>query len=339
MEVDRESEIAVCTYCGGTELLAEHDESVIERIINKTELAKLKSKSQEETELRLNKIRKSPLSIIIALLVLGSLFVAISGFIESYLISAIIMSCQTSLFLFAWLIRMRIIKGSEHRIHSLLTLIAILLIIPFLMFMDKQHRSYEKYIWPESNLTDLIPKPNSEYGKIRRHDSLWLALSVGKVSEKDYNEYVEECINRGFVLKEERRLDKSRYLLYKAFNENGVRLEILYFAHINEMTIEIEGIKEHGEYIWPGRGLSALLPEPESNRGTIESESTTSFSITVAGTSETDFNIYVNNCIDAGFAEKILRNIDTFYADTIDGIRIVVNHNIDDTMNIFVYIP
>jgi hypothetical protein len=339
MEVDSENNTAVCTYCGSAELFAECDEAVIKRIRDETEHAKLELKSQADLERRLNKIRKSPLTVIIALLTLGSLLVAITGFIEGYLISAIIMSCQMSLFLLAWLMRMRVVRGSEQRIHWLLTLVAVLLAIPFIMFMGEQHRSYDKYIWPENNLTALLPKPNSEYGEVKRFGSLRFELSVGRVSENDYNAYIEECISRGFVLKDERRFDESTYSYYRAFNESGVRLELNYFSHLDQMDIKIEGIKEHGEYIWSGRGLAALIPEPESKIGTIESERETSFTIVVAETSETDFNRYVDNCIEAGFSEKISHYGDRFSAETIDGIRIIIKHTIDDTMDILVYVP
>jgi hypothetical protein len=158
-------------------------------------------------------------------------------------------------------------------------------------------------------------------------------LTVGRVKENEFNVYVDECKNWGFTEK------ANRFTWYfSAYNENGVKLELRYFSSRNEMDIEIEEVKEYGEYLWSGRGLTVLIPEPESKKGRIAYETDVLFNISVAETSETDFNRYVNNCVEAGFSESIFKNIDSFYAYSLDGVRINITHD-NEIMKIVVSIP
>ncbi len=179
--------------------------------------------------------------------------------------SAIIACGQTLLFFTAWLIRMNFIKGATHRFHTLLTLIAILLTIAFFMFIGVIRRAYSKFIWPENNLVSKMPKPQSEYGRIERDNEDEFIIKIGMVKEKDYNTYIEECKNRGFKINDLRGIE-----YYEAYNEEGDKQKIIYFDHLREMEIRIEGYEELGGYIWSGRGLSSMIPQPKSEYGRID---------------------------------------------------------------------
>lgn len=350
MEIDKENNIAKCPFCGESKLLAESDNVIVERIRNKTfedvasekiqaekeiEQARLQALNQEATEKKLAKIRKSPLTIILALVTIYSLFSVIESYQDKYLVSAIIMGFQTLLFFVAWLMRMRLIKGAEKRLHTLFTVLAILLLIPFLMFIGKVHSNYEKYVWPSSNLAAMLPKPQSEYGEIEKDAADKLLLSVGKVKENDYSAYLEECKEKGFTINAS--LVEYEYTAYTAFNESGAELRVSFFPHLNEMEILLEGYPEFYEFEWTGRGLSALLPEPVSKLGIVSTEKEDSFSITVAETSISEFNEYVNTCMEAGFTEDILDTEDYFSAETTDGVTLIIKFNVSGVMEIFVY--
>lgn len=349
LEADKENNTANCPYCGASNLLIESDEVVIERIRSKAykdvasqklqaykevELTKLQLLHQEEIEKKLAKTRKSPLTVMIAVLTIASLFAAIDVYQDKYLISAIFMGCQTLLFFVAWLMRMRIIKGAGIHLHSLFSLLAILLIIPFFMFIGVKHRSYDTYVWPNNNLSAMLPKPQSDYGEIKRDVADEFSMMIGRVKEKDYNAYVEECIEKGFSLRTY-RTESS----YNAYNESGAELKVVYFSHLKEMDISIVAYKDYYEFIWSGRGLAALLPEPVSKLGIINNETKDHFRITVAETLITEYNEYVNACIEAGFTEDILKTEYYFYAENIDGVRLDIEYNVSDVMEIFVYIP
>ncbi|TCL61156.1 DNA-directed RNA polymerase subunit RPC12/RpoP [Kineothrix alysoides] len=352
MEVDKENDIANCPFCGTSKLLVESDETVIERIRNKTfkdiasekiqadqeiELANLQLLNQEKTEKKLGKIRKSPLTVIVAMLTIVSLFAAIDVYQEKYLISAIFMGCQTLLLFVAWLMRMRLIKGAEIHLHSLSTMLAIILVIPFFMFIGVVHRSYDMYVWPNNNLSAMLPKPQSDYGEIESDTVDKFCMMISKVKENEYDDYVEECIEKGFSLKASRT--EYEHIEYNAYNESGAELTIRFFPHLKEMEISIVGYEEFYEFIWSGLGLSALLPEPVSKLGIINTEKEDSFRITVAETSITEFNKYVNACIEAGFSEDMLKTEDHFSSENINGVRIIIEYNVSDVIEILVYVP
>ncbi|TCL61155.1 hypothetical protein EDD76_101252 [Kineothrix alysoides] len=349
LEVDKENDTAKCPFCGTSKLLIESDEVVIERIRSKTfkdvasekiqankelELTKLQLLNQEKIEKKLGKIRKSPLTVIIAIITIASFFAAIVAYQQKYLISAIFMGCQTLLFFVAWLMRMRVIKGAGMHLHSLSSMLAILLIIPFFMFIGVEHISYDTYVWPDNNLSAMLPKPQSNYGEIKRDTADEFNMMIGRVKEKDYNAYVEECIEKGFSLNNFRT--ESSYI---AYNESGAELNISLSPRLKEMDISIAAHKEFYEYIWPGRGLSALLPEPVSKLGVINNETEDRFRITVAETSITEFNKYVNACIEAGFTEDMFKSEHDFYSKNLDGVKIEIEYNVNDIMEILVYIP
>ncbi len=352
LEVDNDNDIAKCPFCGTYKLLVENDEVVRERIINKTlqdvasekiqadrevELTRLKLQAQEEMEKRLGKIRRSPLTVIVALLTIGSLFAAIDTFLSDYWISAGIMVFQTLLFFISWLMRMSLIKGARIHLHTLASMVAILLIIPFIMFIGVLHRSYDKYVWPQNNLTAMLPKPKSEYGEIVKDIADQLIIKVGKVKDDDYNSYVEECIASGFSLRIER--SEYEYRSFKAYDESGAELELIFFPHLNEMQISIMSFKEFYELTWPERGLFALLPEPEATMGIINTEDEDSINVLIADTPVTEFNKYVDACIEAGFAEDIFKTEEGFSAENIDGVNIIINYYVSDVIEILVYIP
>lgn len=76
-------------------------------------------------------------------------------------------------------------------------------------------------------------------------------------------------------------------------------------------------IKERAEktYAWPKSGLAQLIPQPVSSHGELYLDSG-SLSVYVAGTSEDEYNQYVEDCKDAGFTIGI--NQYSSYFDAYD---------------------
>ncbi len=349
LEVMKENETAHCPFCGMSELLVESDEIVIERIRSKTyqdiasekiqtekelELTKLQLLAQERFAQKLAKIRKSPLTVIIAFLTIAAFLVTIVAYRLNYKVSAIYIGCQALLFFVVWLMRMRFVKGSGIYLHSLFSLLAVLMIIPFFMFIGVEHQSFDRYVWQQNNLTTMLPKPKSEYGEIKRDAADEFVMLVGRVKESDFNTYVEACIEKGFNLKTDRNEG-----MFNAYNQSGASLKVAFTFRLSEMEITLTASEELNEYLWPDRGLSSLLPQPNSKVGTINTESEYLFRITVAKTSIADYNQYVNACIEAGFAEDILLYEHKFRSENSEGVVIEIDYDINDVMEIAVYIP
>lgn len=349
LEVMKENETAHCPYCGMSELLVESDEIVIERIRSKTykdiasekiqsekelELTKLQLLAQEKFAQKLAQIRKSPLTFIIAFLTIAAFLGTIVTYRLNYKVSAIFIGCQALLFFVVWLMRMRFLKGSGIYLHSLLSLLAVLMTIPFFMFFGVEHKNYDSYVWQQNNLTTMLPKPKSEYGEIKRDAADEFVMLVGRVKESDFNTYVEACIEKGFHLK----IYRSEWT-FNAYNQSGESLKVVFTSYLSEMEITLTAKEVLNEYLWPDRGLSTLLPEPVSDVGIINTESEYLFRITVAKTSIADYNQYVNACIEAGFAEHMLLSENQFYSENSEGVVIEIDHDSNDVMEITVYIP
>jgi len=218
IEVGRANDAARCKRCGATELLVESDEVVVEQI-------------------KIERIQQSPLTGIMAMLHAGTLIVALYTFMLTYHIAAIIMLFASALFLSTFLIRKRIKRISKNRIHSLLPLLAILLIIPYIFFRSEnyEYQSDDKYVWVENELTALIPKPKSGHGKITWDDNERFSIKVSLVLEMEYYTYVDECIKRGFTIEPDNVKG-----MYRAYNDSGMRVTVQYFSHTAEMAITVE---------------------------------------------------------------------------------------------------
>jgi hypothetical protein len=78
--------------------------------------------------------------------------------------------------------------------------------------------------WPTTiELANLLPVPKSAFGKIQQDASHRFAVNIGNTSIDEYDEYVDECIARGFTVESDRRIER-----YRAQNEDGYRLELRY---------------------------------------------------------------------------------------------------------------
>lgn len=56
---------------------------------------------------------------------------------------------------------------------------------------------YGELVWPDNQYASLVPVPKSSVGEIYETEN-YLSLLIGDMSLEDYNEYVKECIEKGF---------------------------------------------------------------------------------------------------------------------------------------------
>lgn len=87
--------------------------------------------------------------------------------------------------------------------------------------------------WPKSEIASLLPIPKSSVGKVSSDSSDGCFIYVGKMSADDFNNYVDECVEKGFVVDYERG-DK----FYYADDKNGNHISLIYQGN-NVITIEI----------------------------------------------------------------------------------------------------
>lgn len=80
------------------------------------------------------------------------------------------------------------------------------------------------------------------------------------------------------------------------------------------------------EITWPSNDLTSLIPEPESNFGKINHESSTSFDVSIGNTSEDEYDAYVIKCMEYGFNVDYSKMDGFFDADNADGFSLSVNY-------------
>lgn len=96
---------------------------------------------------------------------------------------------------------------------------------------EKEEKSSE-YRWPNSELAGMIPQPDSPYGRISSESKNSFSIDIYKISEQQFEDYVDECKAYGFSVD----YDKiSGY--YSADNEEGYSLMITYDDEEKEMGI------------------------------------------------------------------------------------------------------
>ena len=91
-----------------------------------------------------------------------------------------------------------------------------------------------EFNWPKSGAADLLPKPKSNYGHVYYEHEGSFAVDVGNTSKADYDEYVAECMDKGFDI------DYDKYdNTYYAKNKKGYSISVKYEGG-NVMYISID---------------------------------------------------------------------------------------------------
>lgn len=102
---------------------------------------------------------------------------------------------------------------------------------------------FKTFEWPDSVLANMIPKPKSDFGRIDTESSDYLSVYIGKTSEKDYSDYVKNCMDSGFDV-DYHKTDND----FSAKNSEGYRLSVEFDDELDEvMQIIISAPKEETE--------------------------------------------------------------------------------------------
>ena len=99
------------------------------------------------------------------------------------------------------------------------------------MFFDEDKKTLEVFLdaplqmseikWPDNDLVNRIPKPVSLIGNIRWENSGYFGTYIDNITEEQYSEYVDQCINAGFTV------DYSRgKTTFYAYDKDGYYLAV-----------------------------------------------------------------------------------------------------------------
>lgn len=210
----------------------------------------------------------------------------------------------------------------------------ILLVIITLLNMKAAIGEYkekrgEKFNWADMALHEMLPKPPSKRGEIHKNSKTELWIDIKKISEKQYNDYINACKDKGFTIDAELIGDS-----YDAYNQGGYKLSLYYYESWKEMHITLDPPMELSEIQWPNSELAKLIPAPESNIGKISWESSKELTIYIGKTPIADYNEYVRKCSDKGFCEDYRKGDDYYYAYNETGDYLSLNYEGNNIMHI-----
>lgn len=210
-----------------------------------------------------------------------------------------------------------------------LIILAAIVVIVVIGFTGSSRNKGEKFEWDDIELSNILPEPKSNVGKIIINDDDHFIIYIYKTSKAEYENYLEECQSAGFTVESE----KSE-MYYDAYNETGYKLSLWYNNSDEELHISLDAPMEMGTLQWPASEIASLLPIPKSNVGTISSESSDGVYIYVGDTSIDDYNAYVNECFKKGFSINYEKGDTYYYADNANGYHISLAYQGNNVMSI-----
>lgn len=190
----------------------------------------------------------------------------------------------------------------------------------------------DKIKWPEMVLGTMISEPPSLKGTLYENSDEQLWVSLDGVSDSQYNDYLDDCISKGFSVDSQ----KESYS-YKAYNAEGYLLDM---SHIGEnLSITLEAPMEMGIIAWPTGTAGKLLPTPKSTVGKFEFEHDDSFCVYIGETSQEDYDEYIVACSDMGFNVDYDKGDIYYRADNADGYHVSIEYKGNNIMFVRIDAP
>lgn len=346
LNIDEFQDAIECPFCGTifqiSELIDESDAIKVEKIKQKTykdiELEKLKhekekNKKQEDKD-EIQSFKKSKFSkVLIIFAIIALLFAAVS-FNDGKVLAGIVAVIQMVLFTGSWLMGMQIINEPKRGVRALAAIIAFVLIVPYFGLYNSRSNKVEKIDWDDVILNEIIPEPPANKGEIYNNSDEKLWISIKKLSDKQYKDYVEKCKEKGFTV--DANSDSS---LYDAYNDDGYKLSLSHYGSDSDMTIDLQAPMQMSTIEWPKSRAGSKLPTPKSTKGKFSYEHDDNFLVYLGDTSKADYDAYVNSCSEKGFNVDFNKGDNYYYADNNEGWHISLRYEGNNVMSININLP
>ena len=193
----------------------------------------------------------------------------------------------------------------------------------------------EKIKWDDIILSEQLPEPPKKNGKINDNTAEALSVEIYKISDKQFNNYVEACKAKGFTVDSESDYSSS----YDAYNAAGYKLSLGYYGSRDQMEIELEKPIEMSAITWPTSKAGNQLPAPKSTTGKFSYENDDGFSVYIGNTSKDDYNSYVKACSDKGFTVNYNKDDNFYDADNNAGWHVSIKYDGNNIMSIDIDAP
>ena len=193
----------------------------------------------------------------------------------------------------------------------------------------------EKIKWDDIILSEQLPEPPKKNGKINDNTAEALSVEIYKISDKQFNNYVEACKAKGFTVDSESDYSSS----YDAYNAAGYKLSLGYYGSRDQMEIELEKPIEMSAITWPTSKAGNQLPAPKSTTGKFSYENDDGFSVYIGNTSKDDYISYVKACSDKGFTVNYNKDDNFYDADNNAGWHVSIKYEGNNIMSIDIDAP
>lgn len=192
--------------------------------------------------------------------------------------------------------------------------------------------SGEKIKWSEMELGNILPEPPSNKGTLHENSAEQFWVSLYDVSDADYNDYLNDCIDMGFTV--DANKDSNSY---KAYNSEGYCLDM---RHIGKnLSIDLKVPMALGSITWPTSTAGNQLPTPKSTTGKFSFEHEDSFFVYVGNMSKADYDEYVAACSEKGFNVDYNKGNTYYYADNSEGWHVSLKYEGNSVMSIRINAP
>ena len=180
--------------------------------------------------------------------------------------------------------------------------------------------------WEKIELHDIIPDPKFKVDTVMTNTDEELWISYKNVSDDDYREYVDKCIEAGFTIDADKS-DSS----YTAYNSDGYLLDLL---HIDSLTVSLKAPMNLQTISWPAGETGKQLPAPKSLKGKFSYENEKGFYVYIGETSKADYDKYVEDCYSAGFTVDYDKGESYFQAYNENGYHVYIRYEGNNIMTI-----
>lgn len=248
-------------------------------------------------------------------------FLCFVAFLFGKTFAVIIAILQIVLTIIALLMKKQIIKVPKNWLYIMTLALAIILLIPYICLFRVDYENVKRLKWSDVVLSDIVPEPESRFGKVLSNSRDELSLDVYRINQVQYDDYIEKCKERGFTVDSEQLEDS-----FAAYDNSGYKLSLYYYENDSKMHIDVSAAYQYGTFVWPDSVLANMLPIPKSTIGEISKDDETGFLAYVSNTPIDDFKTYVTLCVDKGFTVDSHETEKSYSAKNSEGYRLSVEY-------------
>ncbi len=219
-------------------------------------------------------------------------------------------------------------KKTKRVVLIILAVIVVLGLVGSLSRCGTSSKTYED--WPTTGLATLLPNPDSSKIDVIVNSDKSLSISVDDYTSSKFEQYIEACKQKGFTVDAEKTSSG-----FEAYAESGEHLRLSFYT--DSMSISLDAAVALETIAWPTSGPGAALPKPASDKGSITTNSSSTFSVTVGNTSKQDFSAYADTVSAAGFNVDFSKSDTSFHAKNAEGASVDISYEGNNLMKVIAY--